>query len=548
MATTPALTTFTTDQIRDGMLRDMRVMAPGVDTSAGKDTWLRFSVIANALAPAYANATYLSNQIFPNTCDPVAYLPLHAAIDGIPKAGAAYASGQATVSASYPQTVGDGALLVNQTTGNLYKTVGAVSISLPALTATANVIALSTGSGYDVDDGTTLSFTAPPPGVNLNAIVISLKGGAEAQTDAQWAQSVLLARRSRPAAGNIAQCQALGDSVVGVEKTFPYPALRGPGTLDIVVTTSAASGSRVAGTALLSQVVGAFQAGIQTAAGTFVPGIPDDVFENLSVNTVNPQPTKLVLNYEASANNPFDVWPATIDGTNVETWYAIVEATSLSQFYVLIPFSGAPAAPVAGNSIGVFFPSVGFASAKIAFVSTATVSGMSTWAVTVGAWSTSSGGTPTESAPPCAPLTVTYATVASAVAAGSAVITPWCSQLYAIAGSPAAPSRALTGAVPAYFSGLGPGEMTPLTSDDVVRRRRFPRPTDLDPSTGKVAWPTDVTGRLTGAILDATDGNDASISPFAGSAFTPTVPAGSVLGQAPWLLTLSTIIVCPASS
>jgi uncharacterized phage protein gp47/JayE len=547
MAATPSLTVFTTDQLRDMMLRDQRVMAPSVDTTAGKDAWIRYSVIANTLAPAYSNATYLSKQIFPDTCDPNVYLPLHAAIDGVAQGGAEFSSGQATVTASYPQTIGSGAILVNPTTGNTYLTAGAVSITLPSLTATINVVASASGAGYDVDDGTTLTLSNPPPGVNVNAIVISLGGGADPQTPAQWAQSILQVRRSRPAAGNISQIQALCDSCVGVEKSFPYPALRGPGTLDVVVTTSASSATRVAGTTLLSRVVGAIQSGIQGSSGVMIPGIPDDVFENTSVNAVNPQPTTIVLSYEASVNNPFDVWPATISGSDPLTWYAVVGSTGLSQFYVLVPVGGSPTAPVAGNTIGVFFQSKGFCYAQILYTATATFSGMSTWAITVGAWSASDGSAPTEAAVPFPP-SATYATPAAAIAAGGATVAPWCSQLYALAGAPLSPSLALTGAIPTYFAGLGPGEMTALTADDVVRRRRFPRPTDIDPATGTVSWPTDVTGRLTGAILDATDANDASIAPFTGSYFTPTVPSGPVLGQAPWLLTLSTVIVCPSST
>ena len=82
------IVTFSTDEIRDMILRDTSIVTPTVNTSQGKDAWTDATVLAGVLAPVYANGEYLAQQIFPETADPQVYLPLHAAIDGVAKLGA----------------------------------------------------------------------------------------------------------------------------------------------------------------------------------------------------------------------------------------------------------------------------------------------------------------------------------------------------------------------------------------------------------------------------------------------------------------------------
>ena len=125
--------------------------------------------------------------------------------------------------------------------------------------------------------------------------------------------------------------------------------------------------------------------------------------------------------------------------------------------------SVAGAAPVVGSYIGVYFPSVGYVRAKVL-----NVIGPSPWTVTVSAWST----TPTETTVP------TYS-----------VISPWNANLPKLFGPPSAGSNVLSGAVFDYLASLGPGEMTPLTTDDVTRRCRWPRSTPT-PSPPGTRWAT----------------------------------------------------------
>lgn len=508
--------TLTRDDILNAFLRDYRSGVPDANTSTNSDAWVKGTAVADVCLPFYANGIQLGRDAFPGSASESA-LKLFGSTYNVPRLGAINASGTVTVNASVAMTIGDGAPLVNPTTGENYKTVGATVIPSGTLTATAFVVALDPGTGGNADPGTVLNFTATPPGLDPVATVLSVSGGDAEWTTGRWAKEILLRMRQAPRSGNIAHFIALGLTLPGLEQTFVYPALRGRGTMDIVLTTSAASGSRVAGTALISQYFGTLQYGAQATGGAFIPGIPADVLANTAVSPVVEQQTDVLIGYEASAANPFDVWPPAGDVGDSTTWYTVkTSVSSITAFTVQHPTTGTSVAPIAGNTIGIFFPSVGYAKATILGV---TVSG-SDWDITTTAWTP----TPTE----------------TSLSAGK-VITPWCSQLPLIAGPPDSGSLALSGAVPTFFAGLGPGEMTPLTTTDTTRRRRWPRTTDTDPLTGLVEWPTDVTGRLAAQILDATDAADLTATTNGSTAKTPDVPLAAYIGTPPSILVLNVL-------
>jgi hypothetical protein len=309
-----------------------------------------------------------------------------------------------------------------------------------------------------------------------------------------------------------------------------YPALRGSGTLDVVVLTSAASGTRVAGTALLAKVLGAFATGVVAPGGTFLGGLSEADFRNTALMAATEQSTGIRLDLKASAANAWDAWPphgtGYVEPSLAASWYVVGAVTTNQIFTVLKPGVGTSVTPLVGQHIGAFFTGHGFCRARIVGVVTLAPS----WALTVDAWVDSNGDAP-----------------ATTLAAG-AVIAPWCSQLPTIAGAPVDESLALSGVVPEYFAGLGPGEMTPLTADDVTRRRRWPRTSDTNPITSAVEWPSDVGSRLLGAILRGTDVENAVVSIDTGSTATPDVPPGGYIGSPPSVLVLSSLTVIPSTT
>lgn len=123
------------------------------------------------------------------------------------------------------------------------------------------------------------------------------------------------------------------------------------------------------------------------------------------------------------------------------------------------------------------------------------------------------------------------------------VLSPWCSQLPLIAGPPTdATGDGLSGAVPEYFAKLGPGEMTPLTADDLSRRRRWPFIGDISPFDGQALFPSDVTARL--SISSTTDAMDFSVT---ADIKAPSVPDASFIGTPPSILTINAITVIPVT-
>ena len=510
------------DQIMQMYLRDIRFGIPGADTATNSDAWVRATAIADVALPLYSNAVVIGREVFPGTASEPS-LKRFATTYGVPKLGDMNASGTATATASVPMVIADGSEATNPSTGARYKTVGATVIPV-GLSATCYIVALDPGVGGNCDPGTVLQFTSPPPGLNPVLTVGTVAGGDSAWSNARWAKEILRRMRQAPRAGNVAHFIELGLCIPGVEQTFVYPALRGRGTMDVVLTTSAASGSRVAGTSLLTRYLGALMFGARAQGGEFIPSIPEDVFENTNVSAVVAQPTSVLISAKASTANPFASWPPygapyAIPGAETR-WYKVSASTSATSFTVDVPGTGTPVAPTAGKVIGLFFPSVGFVKGTIIGVS-----GGGPWVVTVSGWSDS---TPTE----------------TSVAPGT-VVTPWSTQLPLIAGPAPSGSLQLSGAVPAYFAALGPGEMTPLTSGDTTRRCRWPRTTDTDPLTGSAEWPTDLTARFATAIANATYFADLTADARSGYAKTPDVPIGAYIGAPPYVLTLGTIAVIP---
>jgi hypothetical protein len=332
--------------------------------------------------------------------------------------------------------------------------------------------------------------------------------------------------RATPRGGNVPHVEALCLAVAGVEQAFVYPCLRGSSTIDVVILTSAATGSRVAGATLLAEVVAALQNGI-VAPGTndFIGGLEESLFRNTNVAACNELAVHPLVQYQASSANDWESWPpygagAVVPG-DVTTWYKVSSAASLSTFVIAKPATGTPVTPEVGALVSMFFPSVGFAKAKV----TKVLDTGTDWHLSVDAWSPAP--LPTEVPP-----------------AGREII-PWNPMLPTLVGPKASGSQALSGAIPDYFAALGPGEMTALTEDDETRRRRWPRTTDINPITGDIDWPTDITGRLASAILRSTDARDVTLSVISGSVSTPPVPHAAYIGAPPTVLVLGIPRIVP---
>jgi len=526
-------------EIRSRWLRDIRAEIPSADIVEGSDYFVVAKAIANTCLPIYANGAFSAKQAFPDTADEPG-LKKYASVYNVPKLGAVKATGSITVTTSVATTIATGTTLRNPSTGTRYETVGMTTIGV-SLTATAYVVANDAGKASDATSGTILDFETTPPSVDPSATVISISGGDDAWNNTRWASEILKRMRARPGSGNVPHILSLCGSVPAVEQAFVYPALRGRGTLDVViVTSSAATGTtgtsaRVAGTDLINKAQGALQYGVRAPGGDFISGIPGDVYANTAVHAAVPQETILRIEYRASKANPFDVWPPFGVGfsvpSNFNTWYrlGLTPTSPFTTIRVTKPISGTVVAPVVDQLVGLFFPDVGYCKSQILGV----VDGGAFWTLTVSTWLASDESSPETPAP------------------AGAIVVPWNAMLTRIAGAPLESSAALTGALGDYFAVLGPGEMTSLTATDTQRRIRWPRVSDTNPITGLVEWPTDVNSRLVSAIVRATDVLDLVVYALdSGLAVdddlkTPAVPVPAFLGTPPSILTLGVPYLIP---
>lgn len=224
------------------------------------------------------------------------------------------------------------------------------------LSATANVIALEKGTSSNALAGVSLTFESAPPGLNPKVTVVSISGGDNQWSVRRWGQEIVKRMNAKPAAGNWAHIAALADTVAGVEQAFVYGALRGTGTLDVVITTSATTGTRVASADLLSRVLGAFISGAQEDGGDFIAPLSGDLIANTRLHAATEQGSKVKIGYKATTQNPFASWPPSgsgyLDVDNENTFYKVTSQTSASSFTIGTPAAGTIVQPAVGNEIG----------------------------------------------------------------------------------------------------------------------------------------------------------------------------------------------------
>jgi uncharacterized phage protein gp47/JayE len=99
---------------------------------------------------------------------------------------------------------------------------------------------LDVGEDGDIDTGTKVKFNAPPPNVLVDATVTSaFTGGTSTETDTKKRDRVLNRLRNPPGGGNWSQIREIAMSASGaVSGAYCYPALGGPGSMKVVVTST----------------------------------------------------------------------------------------------------------------------------------------------------------------------------------------------------------------------------------------------------------------------------------------------------------------------
>lgn len=219
------------EQIRANYLRDLQNQNPAAHVHVGSDNHVRATAIAAVGEGQYQHQEWILRQAFADTADS-AYLEKHAAKYGIYRKTATFAGGKVRVRGAVGATVPVGQQI--NVGDKVY--LAAESAVIGALgSAEIAVIATVAGSAQNQATETTAILQSVPTGIDSSAVLLTMVGGTDAESDES-----LLARYEerlrRPAAGgNQYDFRNWCLEVPGVVDAFIYPLRRGNGFVDAVI-------------------------------------------------------------------------------------------------------------------------------------------------------------------------------------------------------------------------------------------------------------------------------------------------------------------------
>lgn len=228
------LTTLTLDEIRQAILRDVKSLEPQADIEVDSDYYARASALASVAEGIHARQNWMLKQFFPDTADSD-YLEKHAALRGIYRKNATYASGRgARVSGLNGSTIEAGKQIATKD-GRFYEVVEPAIIQDG--TALLLVRSLEKGVKQNMTIETPAVFLSAPIGVQSDCVLLDVTGGTEPESDASLLNRLLRRIRRPPAGGNKYDYVEWAEEVDGVSSAYVYPLRRGLGTVDIAITS-----------------------------------------------------------------------------------------------------------------------------------------------------------------------------------------------------------------------------------------------------------------------------------------------------------------------
>lgn len=219
--------------IRDALLRDLKNQLPEADTGSDSDYFIRATSVASAVEGLYQHQAWIVRQIFPDTADRD-YLELHARVRGLSRKSAVAARGKIKLTGTPGSTVPAG--LTAKSSTQTYVTTEAGAIGVDGTYEIAAAAALAGGAG-NAAEGAALELTSAPSGVVSQAVIVTMDGGVDEESDSELLARLLELIRRPPAGGNKYDYRRWALEVPGVAAAYVYPMRRGIGTVDIVITT-----------------------------------------------------------------------------------------------------------------------------------------------------------------------------------------------------------------------------------------------------------------------------------------------------------------------
>lgn len=235
----------TRSEIRDKFQRDFVLRQPGAPTGPGSQAFIDGSVIADTLAPVYADAVSIARGA--NLDDMTReQLKDEASALGIPEELPASAgSGFVVITASSGGVFIDSARELKDDSRKLRFRCASSATYFDA--QPVPIIGIDVGPATNIPAGTTLKWTNPPAGLGATATVQAdadgrgLTGGRNAETDDDIRNRIRAEESDKAAAGNVAEirlrvkeaARVLG---IAIREVFVYPAVVGAGHYSYVFT------------------------------------------------------------------------------------------------------------------------------------------------------------------------------------------------------------------------------------------------------------------------------------------------------------------------
>lgn len=228
---TPPLDTIRRDQLRD--IRNLLQLTEA-ETGSDSDWFVRASAVASVAEGLYQHQAWIVRQIFPDTADGE-YLAMHARTRGLTKKPGTTAGGTVTLTGATNAAAPAG--LTAQRDGKSWVTTEAGAAGQDGK-LTVKASATVTGTAGNTSAAQTATLAGTPFGFDSTVTVSAMTGGTDAETDAALLDRLLELIRRPPAGGNKYDYRRWALEVAGVSAAYVYPLRRGPGTVDVVVTSA----------------------------------------------------------------------------------------------------------------------------------------------------------------------------------------------------------------------------------------------------------------------------------------------------------------------
>ena len=245
--------TKTRAELRDLILDSLstRYAARGktLYTGKGGDAWMLAEALALVGEGVYLRALQLTRQILPDQAETV-YLERHGTVENMSREAATPATLTIRVTGSPSTAYTCTGKTLNSTSGIKFTPVSSGGTALTSITTNgsgyADVLAKADRDGTEgnLDAGTSLTWSSAPSGMGSTGIVQGDPAtfGADEESDASFANRVLLRRQERPGSANRADWKEWCETVDGIQEAYVYPCYdlaagegQRPGNVTVIV-------------------------------------------------------------------------------------------------------------------------------------------------------------------------------------------------------------------------------------------------------------------------------------------------------------------------